>query len=297
LPVPKRISVIIAVLNGQRYISAAIKSAMDQAGTGAVEIIVVDDGSTDRTAEIASGFPGVRVISTPNRGQSAARNTGIGEASGEYLVFLDHDDVLTPGSLRLNASLLDRHPEIGLVGGGILSFKSDDELSRLQAELPDMPDDADVTLRSYRELLCGNTFVPPAMCMFRREIVVRLGGFRKFAGGEDLDLYVRVGRDSAIGVHDYPCALYRRHGSNLSRNVALMLSSTLSVLDQIERESNGDRDDLAAIDAGRLYWTSLLLPHLPMKAFWAAKELRLREAAYSIAVWWRLKSSVQARQP
>jgi hypothetical protein len=133
--------------------------------------------------------------------------------------------------------------------------------------------------------------------MFRRDIVNRVGGFRKFAGGEDLDLYVRVGRQAAIGVHDFPCALYRRHGNNLSRNIALMLSSTLGVLDQLERESDGDPAEIAAIEAGRQHWISLLRPHLPVKAFWAAKELRLREAAYAMRVWWRLKSAAEAKHP
>jgi glycosyltransferase involved in cell wall biosynthesis len=295
--VSKDISVIIAVLNGEKFIASAIQSVLSQiTGDRRVEIVVVDDGSSDRTAEIASRFEHVTVISTPNRGQSEARNTGIASATGDYLVFLDHDDLLTPGSLRLNAGLLERNPHLGMVAGTVRSFSSTAELAQLQAELPHLPEIAELAPHGYREVLRGNTFVPPAMCMFRRDIVNRVGGFRKFAGGEDLDLYVRVGREAGIGVHDFPCALYRRHGNNLSRNVALMLSATLRVLDQLERESDGDPGDTEAIEAGRRHWISLLRPHLPVKALWAAKELRLREAAYGMFVWWRLRSAVEAEQ-
>jgi hypothetical protein len=65
----------------------------------------------------------------------------------------------------------------------------------------------------------------------------------------------------------------------------------LSVLEQQRIEANGDAEDIAAIDAGRDHWIALLRPHLPTKALWAAKEMRLRDAAYAVSVWFRLRSA------
>jgi glycosyltransferase involved in cell wall biosynthesis len=285
------ISIIIPVLNGEKFIADAIRRALGQDCDRPVEVIVVDDGSTDGTAAAAARFDGVTLISTPNGGQSAARNVGIARATGDYLVFLDHDDILVPGSLRINSGFLDRNPDLGFVAGDVRSFQTESDLAEIRAALPDSAVLPALGRRSYRDLLRGRMFVPPSMCMFRRALVQKVGGFRQFAGGEDLDLFVRVGREAGIGVHDYPCTFYRRHGTNLSRNVALMLASTLSVLERQRAEANGDAEDNAAIDEGRDHWITLLRPHLPNKALWAAKEMRLSDAAYTMAVWFRLRSA------
>ena len=93
------VSIIIPCFNAAATIGEAIASALAQCGPGG-EILVVDDGSTDRSLAIARGFgPGVRVVTGPNRGVSAARNRGIAETAGEWLVFLDADDLLLPETL------------------------------------------------------------------------------------------------------------------------------------------------------------------------------------------------------
>jgi glycosyltransferase involved in cell wall biosynthesis len=239
-------------------VADAIRSALGQDCDRPIEVIVVDDGSTDGTAAVASRFGGVTVISTPNGGQSTARNVGIARATGDYLVFLDHDDILVPGCLRINSGFLDGTPDVGFVAGAMRGFRTAAELRQHHAALPDSAIAPTLERRTYRDLLRGQTFVPPSMCMFRRALVQKVGGFRQFAGGEDLDLFVRVGREAGIGIHDYPCTFYRRHGTNLSRNVALMLASTLSVLEQQRVEANGDVEDIAAIDEGRDHWITLL---------------------------------------
>ena len=100
-----RVSVVIPVRDGERYLAEAIDSALGQEGAD-VDLIVVDDGSTDASAEIAARYePAVRVLRIPSSGQGAARNHGVELAEGSYVTFLDADDVLTPQSLacRLDA--------------------------------------------------------------------------------------------------------------------------------------------------------------------------------------------------
>lgn len=89
------VSVIIPCHNGANYLAQALESAAQK---GVAEIIVVDDGSTDNTAEIARGF-GCRLCQIPHSGLSAARNAGIGQARGDFILFLDHDDILLPDAV------------------------------------------------------------------------------------------------------------------------------------------------------------------------------------------------------
>ncbi|MGD0295029.1 MAG: glycosyltransferase family A protein [Terracidiphilus sp.] len=106
------VSAVIPAYNAERFISGTIQSVLAQTHKIA-EIIVVDDGSTDRTAEIAAGFPGVRVIQRPNGGPGAARNTGIHAASGEWIAFLDSDDHWVPRKTEIQLACASQ--EVGVI--------------------------------------------------------------------------------------------------------------------------------------------------------------------------------------
>ena len=93
------ISVVIPAFNVERWIEGAIRSVLAQ-DDPADEIVVVDDGSTDRTGELARAFPDVRVIRQPNRGLAAARNAGARASTGDAIFFLDADDELEPVAIR-----------------------------------------------------------------------------------------------------------------------------------------------------------------------------------------------------
>lgn len=94
------ISVIIPAYNASAFLGECLDSVLCQDAGEETEVIVIDDGSTDSTPDIASGYPGVRVISTPNRGLSAARNEGLRHVRGEWTTFVDADDRLLGGALR-----------------------------------------------------------------------------------------------------------------------------------------------------------------------------------------------------
>lgn len=105
-----RISLIIPLHQGERFIAEAVASALGQEERPA-EVIVVDDGSTDGGPAIARGIPGVRCIEQSNHGPAAARNTGVAAASGDLIAFLDQDDLLRPAALRRHRETLTAMPE------------------------------------------------------------------------------------------------------------------------------------------------------------------------------------------
>lgn len=105
------VSVIIPVHNGALYLRAALDSVFAQTYRF-FEVIVVDDGSVDDSGVIAQSFPEVRYIHQPNQGVAAARNHGIEAARGEFLAFLDQDDVWMPDKLKLQLDYLLSHPEV-----------------------------------------------------------------------------------------------------------------------------------------------------------------------------------------
>src|SRR5690349_12188340 len=115
-PASVLISVVIVCYNQARYLRDAIESVLAQSYQGA-EILLVDDGSTDQTSEIAREYPQVRYIRQNNRGLSAARNAGLHRSRGRYVVFLDADDRLLPNALDTGIALFRDHPDSGFVFG------------------------------------------------------------------------------------------------------------------------------------------------------------------------------------
>ena len=120
-----RVSIIIPTYNRAHYLRQAIDSALAQTCRDR-EVIVVDDGSTDETREVVASYDGqVRYEYTYNGGCAHARNVGMSVANGEYLTFLDSDDLLYPYMLEIESRLLDLHPEVGMVYAEMSAF--DDE--------------------------------------------------------------------------------------------------------------------------------------------------------------------------
>lgn len=108
------VSVIVPVYNGERYLDSTLESIFNQ-DYHPIEVIVVDDGSTDNSADIARSYKKIHYIYQPNQGQSVARNTGIAVAQGEFIAFLDADDLWMPNKLSIQISYLCNHPEVGYV--------------------------------------------------------------------------------------------------------------------------------------------------------------------------------------
>ena len=159
------VSVIVPVRDGAAHLGDALESVLAQTHRPAAEILVVDDGSRDGSAEVAACFAtrGVRCVSQPPTGAAAARNLGVARTSGDLLAFLDADDLWTPDALAQRCAALAEAPARDLVLGRVEQFLS-----------PDLDDDARARLRCPAGSLPG--FLPGAM-LVRREAFARVGPF------------------------------------------------------------------------------------------------------------------------
>ena len=223
----KRISVVIPAYNQGHYLGDAIQSVLDQTYQD-FEMIVVDDGSTDNTRDLATSFRDARVryVYQENRGLSAARNTGIQHTTGPFVTFLDSDDFFLPNALASLVTALERNPEIGFVAGQTVVIDEDGQpLGEVMEARP--PDDGS-------ELLLGNPFQACSV-MLRRVWLDRVGlfdeGLRSY---EDWDLWLRLAKAGCrmAGV-DQPVSLYRFHSAQMTRNGTQMTTATFAVLDKV----------------------------------------------------------------
>jgi len=218
-----RVSVVIPCYNQARFLGEAIESVAAQT-YGDVEAIVVDDGSTDNTCEVAGQYPGAVFVRQDNAGLAAARNTGLRYATGDYVVFLDADDRLLPSALRVGLEALLAHPECAFVFGGCRFIGPDG------SALP-TPAQPRLDGHHYRTLLRTCCIWAPAAVMYRRSAVEAAGGFDpSVSPSADYDLYLRLARHWPVYRHGEVVAEYRRHGANMTLNPGMMLQSELAVL-------------------------------------------------------------------
>ena len=253
------ISVIIPCYNQAHFLSAAIQSVLAQTYAHH-EIIVVDDGSTDDTAEVAASYPMVRYVRQDNQGLSSARNTGLRESRGDYLVFLDADDLLLPRALEAGLTCMCAHPECAFVSGHYRYIKQDGSFRRenLQQYI-----DHD----HYLALLRGNYIGMHATVMYRRDVFEAVGDYAtSLPVCEDYDLFLRIARRFPVFCHDEVVAEYRQHGGNMSGDLGLMLKTVLSVLRSQWPYVKDDRRAAQAIRVGLRNWQAYYGEHLFIKA-------------------------------
>ena len=230
---PPLVSIIIPCYNGAAYLAEAVLSALAQSYP-AVEVLVVDDGSTDTSPEIAQRFPAVRYIRQVNRGLSGARNRGIQECNGAYILFLDADDRLKPRAIESGLRAMERHPDCAFAVGDHVFISGDGSYLS--------PSKKVATLHSHYEALLTSNFIEMiSSVLFRRSIFDELGGFdRNLSVAEDYELYLRIARVRPVCSHTAVVAEYRKHTENMSHNSELMLTTTLRVLSGQEKFVAGD---------------------------------------------------------
>lgn len=239
-------SVVIPTFNGARFIGETLDSVLAQARSD-VEVIVVDDGSTDDTADlVAEHAMGARLLRQDHLGVAVARNRGLAEATGRWVTFLDQDDLWHPDRLTRFLAWHERHPEHRLVATTEIAFSTRDDLSTLHDGDPlvggwasfvapedgtydDLRARADVagsnesTTHTHLDMLAGPVTVTTSF--FADPEVLRLaGGFAPHAlAMDDYWLLVNAARISPLVRIDQPTVFYRVHSHATSRTTRLAL--------------------------------------------------------------------------
>ena len=207
-----RVSAIITAYNSEAFIAEAINSILKQSRV-VDEIVVVDDGSIDTTRQVVAQFAdqGIKFIQQHNRGAGAARNKGIKETTGEFIAFLDADDVWLEDKTRLQVKYLSEHPNAALVSGFAHWWNVAKDKVRVSGKLPRNMK----TLR--QEILVHNVLGNPSMVMVRRSALAEVGVFdEKIRWGQDWELWQRLVERYEVGVIPEPLTVYRWHKDNLS---------------------------------------------------------------------------------
>jgi len=213
-----KVTVLLAVHNGEPYVREAVESVLGQTFTN-FEFVIVDDASTDGTAGIVGSFDDDRIRLLRNErklGQVPSLNRGLAEARGEYVARIDHDDRCRAERLAEQVAVLDSQPEVGLVGTWLdLVDERGRKVGRLRSTIADFPEFVFHTL-------IMRVYISHPAAMYRREPVLALGGYDESAGpAEDKDLWRRLMLDRwDARIVPKPLVVYRLHAAQLSQTRA-----------------------------------------------------------------------------
>ncbi len=260
------VSVVIPCYNQGRYLSEAVAGVA--ARDALVEVVIVDDGSGDDTAAIASGLERITYVRQDHAGLAAARNRGLEASAGTFVIFVDADDHLLPGAIDTGVRALAANPDCAMAYGRCVMMGPGGELW----PAPEMP-----TIRCghFAALLRTNLIWLPAMAIFRRGPLVGAGGFdEEFDAAADYDVYLRIAKDHPIHDHGQLVAAYRRHEPTTAGDAAQMLRETLAVM--LRNCPDGDPALLTAWREGYANWQDFYGMQL-------AEEIR--RDVYSTAPW------------
>jgi glycosyltransferase involved in cell wall biosynthesis len=231
---PGVVSVVVPCFNGAAFVDDALWSIRNQT-YASLEVIAVNDGSTDDTQRIlethARADQRVRVVSQPNRGLSAARNTGIRHAEGEFLCFLDADDVMLPEKLEKQVYFLQQHPQVDLVYSDY--FIGDPHLDPVGLVAVRIPETDLVDAYA-----CRNWFGAMAP-LVRTHLIRKVGEFdERLRASEDWDYWIRCAQAGGFGYLPGIHAIYRRHPAEMHKDHRRMFASGKQV---IEKHFRSDR--------------------------------------------------------
>ena len=220
------VSVVMPAYNAEPYLADALDSALAQTHRQ-LEIIVVDDGSTDGTPDVLARYadePRVRAVRQENAGPAAARNRGLAEAQGQYVAFLDADDLWAPHKLEEQLALFRRSGALGLVyslrHGRILNDRGEwiDDAERNRDYARFRAAGRYCRGRCFRHVV-EDIFIALSSVMIPRRVLDHVGGFDPdLITAEDRHLYARIAHDYEVDYVDEPLVVMRRHGDNLSKD-------------------------------------------------------------------------------
>lgn len=208
----EKVSAVITTYNSAHFVVAAIESVLAQT-RAPDEILVIDDGSTDDTAQVVARYAarGVRYLYQENGGPSAARNRGLRESGGELVAFLDADDLWLPEKLERQLAHLAARPELGLVSCDRWVWKVEKGWRYQERFGPRRGADA------RREVMVRNIVGNPSQVLARRAALLAVGGFdRSMRWAEEWELWTRLAARAPLGFVREPLMIYRWHSTGLA---------------------------------------------------------------------------------
>jgi glycosyltransferase involved in cell wall biosynthesis len=221
------ISVIIPVYNGENTIRTAIESVLKQSFSN-IELIVIDDGSTDSTLEIINNIndPRLEIFSYPNAGLAASRNRGIEKASGDFISFIDADDLWTPDKLEVQYLALQNHPETSIAyswtdyideSGNFIKSGRREKFSGYV----------------YQQMLVSNFLENGSNLLAARKVFQEVGGFdESLNAAEDWDMCLRLSAQYKFVCVEKVQILYRLSLNSMSANLIKQESASLTVINR-----------------------------------------------------------------
>lgn len=224
-----KVTIIVPCYNRERYIAETIESVLNQSYSN-IELIVVDDGSTDNSRKIIESYKKyIRILEHPgrvNKGQSAALNLGIRSSASDYVAFLDSDDLFSPEKMEKQVQFLESNPQVGLVySNGYTISENGKRINRIYDE--NHREDSDPN-----RVLLDCYFLLPNNALVRRDVLSKAGYFEEnFRSAQDHDLAIRIAEVAKIAYLDEALFFYRRHKDSIShRNAKLRWKNGFKIL-------------------------------------------------------------------
>ena len=221
-----KVSVIMPVLNGEKYIGEAIESVLTQK-YGPVELIVINDGSTDGTSSLLARFQDrIRVVEHErNMGIVRSMNDGVSAATGGFIAFLDSDDVWLPEFLQVQVEYLHSHPDAGMVHSDFMTIDENSEVleeSVAKCRNRGVRPSGNIYPQLFMDsMICGDAV------LIRRECFEKLGSFDEALRFGDYDMWLRIARHYKVDYVERVLTKYRQHSSQSHRNAQRTVSTVI----------------------------------------------------------------------
>lgn len=287
------ISVVIPTYNRANYLALSVQSVLEQ-DVPVLEILIVDDGSSDDTAEVVARLPGpIRYLPQKNAGPAAARNRGIRAAEGDWVALLDSDDLWEPGKLRRQLELANADPRIGMVHGAARIIDQAGKLTGVLWSKPSYRGDC------FEQLSIANG-VNASSVLVKRTLLEQVGGYdERFVALENWELWLRLSRHCHFAYSEQPLSRYRLHGGNLIKDHS-RTRRAYELLLQKHMETTPPPPRVLRRRAYARFYEAFADGHVGRGEYGQAQALFLKSLflePFQPDIWWRLFRVTTARLP
>ena len=223
----KKVSVIIPTYNGGRYLGETLKSVFAQSYKS-FDVLVVDDGSDQCLAEILNPYKDrLYYIYKTNTGPASTRNVGIKLSKGEYIAFLDHDDILHPDKLATQVEIMENHPACGLVYAWPRLINANGDLNPIKYQQYCPSGDV------LKDFIKQNRIVSFSATLIRRSVFNKIGYLDESSEAttcDDYDMWLRIAARYDVMYSPGDLVYYRLHENNLAKNYEQNMNAHVHVL-------------------------------------------------------------------